>query len=561
MSWTFRTDPGGFATRWSDDAAADYRAAGYWRDETLGDVARRACREAPDRLLLVEGDRRVTRAEAWEAASRLAAFFLSRGVKPGDVVSFQLPNWIEAAVIALAARRCGLVLNPVPPIYRESEVSYILQDCRAKLVFVPQVFRKHDHQRMLAGLRSQLPSLHDVVVVRGNGAAGLAWEHALSLAPARDDMLPPIDPAAAMVVMYTSGTTGRPKGVLHGHYAFDYRVRSMAETWSIGPSDLVFMPSPVTHITGAYWAFDMPWVAGATSVLMDVWSAEEGIDCIEKNRCTVTGGGTPFLRQLLDTAVRRPAAMASLRLFFCGGTTVSADLIREAAAKYPHCLFFRAYGSTEMPTTTLGIRDRAHADLGAETDGEVVPPTEVKIVDASSGADIADGEDGEILVRGPEQLVGYVHPEDNDGAFDEDGYFRMGDLGRRVHGRYLVITGRKKDIIIRSGENISPKEVEDVLATHAAVADVAVVAMPSRETGEKGCAFVVLRPGQTIDLPEIRRFLDLAGLARQKFPEHLVTIDELPRVPSGKVSKDVLRTRAKAIAEAGEADRRPEGMP
>jgi acyl-CoA synthetase (AMP-forming)/AMP-acid ligase II len=551
MSWTLRTDPSGFATRWSDDAAAYYRAAGYWRDETLADVARRACREAPDRLLLIEGDRRLTRAEAWDAAWRLAAFFLSRGLKPGDVVSFQLPNWTEAAVIALAVRRCGLVLNPIPPTYRESEVGYILQDCRAKLVFVPQVFRKHDHQRMLAGLRSQLPSLRDVVVVRGDGADGLEWEHALSLAPAPDDALPPIDPAAAMVVMYTSGTTGRPKGVIHNHYTFDYRVRSMAEAWSIGPSDVVFMPSPVTHITGAYWVFDMPWVSGATSVLLDVWSADEGIDGIEKNRCTVTGGATPFLRQLLDTAMRRPAAMASLRLFFCGGTIVSADLIREAAAAYPSCLIFRAYGSTEMPTTTLGIRDRAQADLGAETDGEIVPPTQVEIVDASSGAKIADGEEGDILVRGPEQFLGYVHPEDNIGAFDEDGYFRMGDLGRRVHGRYLLITGRKKDIIIRSGENISPKEVEDVLASHAAVADVAIVAMPSRETGEKGCAFVVLRPSQTIDLAEIRRFLERAGLARQKCPEHLVIIDELPRVPSGKVSKDMLRARAKAIAEAG----------
>jgi acyl-CoA synthetase (AMP-forming)/AMP-acid ligase II len=313
------------------------------------------------------------------------------------------------------------------------------------------------------------------------------------------------------------------------------------------------MPSPVTHITGAYWAFDMPWVSGATSVLMDLWAPEAAIDCIEKHRCTVTGGATPFLRQMLDTAAQRPAAMASLRIFFCGGTTVSADLIREATAAHPHCLCFRAYGSTEMPTTTLGIRDRAHADLGADTDGEVVSPTEVRIVDPSGDANVADGEEGEILVRGPEQLVGYVHPDDNVGAFDEDGYFRMGDLGRRVHGNYLVITGRKKDIIIRSGENISPKEVEDVLATHTAVADVAIVAMPSRTTGEKGCAFVVLRPGQTIDLGEIRRFLQRAGLARQKFPEHLVTVDELPRVPSGKVSKDVLRARAKAIATEEES--------
>ena len=552
MSWSLRTDPSGFAVRWSADAAAAYRAAGYWRDERLTDVARRACREAAEHALLIEGDRRITRAEAWDAAARLAAFFSSRGLEPGDVVSFQLPNWIEAAVVALAARMCGLVLNPIPPIYREAEVRYILQDCGSKLVFVPEVFRKHDHVRMLAGLRADLPSLRDVVVVRGGGNDAVGWEQALSLAAAGDDALPPVDPAAAMVVMYTSGTTGRPKGVLHNHYTYDYRVRSMTEAWSIGPSDVVFMPSPVTHITGAYWAFDMPWVSGATSVLLDVWTPDEGIDCIERNRCTVTGGATPFLRQLLDTAVRRPAAMASLRLFFCGGTTVSADLIREAAAAYPSCMFFRAYGSTEMPTTTLGIRDRAQADLGAETDGEIVPPTEVRIVDASSGAPIADGEEGEILVRGPEQLLGYVHQEDNVGAFDDDGYFRMGDLGRRVHGRYLVITGRKKDIIIRSGENISPKEVEDVLASHAAVADVAIVAMPSRETGEKGCAFVVLRPGQTIDLAGIRRVVERAGLARQKCPEHLVIVDELPRVPSGKISKDVLRARAKAIAEAGE---------
>lgn len=557
MSWRLRIDPSGIATRWSDDAAAAYRAAGYWRDETLADVARRRCGEGPDRLLLIEGDRRMTRAQAWDAASRLAAYFLSCGLRPGDVVSFQLPNWIEAAVIALAARRCALVLNPIPPNYRESEVGYILRDCRAKLVFIPQVFRRHDHQRMLEALRPELPSLREVVVVRGDGTAGPQWRHALSRAPASDKDLPAIDPAAVMVVMYTSGTTGRPKGVLHNHYAFDYRVRSMAEAWSIGASDVIFMPSPVTHITGAYWAFDMPWVSGATSVLLDVWSAEEGIDCIEKNRCTVTGGATPFLRQLLDTAAERPAAMASLRLFFCGGAAVSADLIREAAARYPRCLFFRAYGSTEMPATTLGIRDRAHANCGAETDGEVVPPTEVKIVDAESGADVADGEEGEILARGPEQFVGYLHADDNVGAFDEDGYFRMGDLGRRVHGRYLVITGRTKDIIIRSGEKISPKEVEDVLSTHAAIAEVAIVAMPSRKTGEKACAFVVVRPGHKIDLEEMRRFLERAGLARQKFPEHLVIVDELPRVPSGKVSKDALRAHAKAIAATKEPVRQP----
>jgi acyl-CoA synthetase (AMP-forming)/AMP-acid ligase II len=202
-----------------------------------------------------------------------------------------------------------------------------------------------------------------------------------------------------------------------------------------------------------------------------------------------------------------------------------------------------------MPTTTVGIRNRAQAQMGAETDGEVIPPTEVRIVDPAGDTSVPEGAEGEIVARGPEQFVGYLHPEDNAASFDAAGFFRMGDLGRRVHGDYLVITGRKKDIIIRSGENISPKEVEDVLFNHPSVLEVAIVAMPSSTTGEKGCAFIIPREGATIDLPEVCRFLEAAGLARQKFPEHIVLVEELPRVPSGKVRKDVLRQRARAIAE------------
>lgn len=548
MSWSLRTDPSGFLARSSEEAAHRYRAEGHWRDATLVDAARAALRDAPDRVLLIEGDKRLTRAEAWDKALRLVAFFHARGLGPGDVVAFQLPNWIETAIIALAARMAGLVINPIPPIYRESEVGYILTDCGAKLIFVPRVFRKHDHRAMVEGLRGELPALRDVVTVRG-GPGDLSFEDALAHAPADEAALPKVDPASVMMVMYTSGTTGRPKGVLHTHYTFDYRVRGMGEAWAIGPDDVVFMPSPVTHITGAFWAFDMPWVRGSASLLVDVWSPNEAIGLIERNRCTVSGGATPFLQQLLDLGQTRPAALASLRLFFCGGTTVSPDLVRAASQAFPNCLFFRAYGSTEHTTATSGIRSRAQAQMGAETDGEIVPPTELRIVDPASGAPVADGEEGEVVGRGPELFVGYLHPEDNEASFDADGFFKSGDLGRRVHGNYLVITGRKKDIIIRSGENISPKEVEDVLFNHPRIAEAAIVAMPSPTTGEAGCAFVIPRDGAAIDLDEIRRFLTEAGLAKQKFPERLVLVDDLPRVPSGKVRKDVLRVRAREIAE------------
>lgn len=549
MSWGSKLDPSGFLVRWSDEAAARYRAAGYWRDATLVDAARAAVHDSPEKVLLIEGGVRLSRADAWDKALRLAAFFRSRGLKTGDVVSFQLPNWAETTIIALAARMSGLVVNPIPPIYRDAELGYILEDCRAKLIFVPHLFRRHDHRATIARLRADLPHLHGYVVVRGGEPADVKWEDALACAPAAEAALPKVDPSSVMMAMCTSGTTGRPKGVLHTHYSFDYRVRAMGEAWAIGPDDVVFMPSPVTHITGAFWAFDMPWVRGSTGVLIDVWSAPEALRCIERNRCTVSGGATPFLQQILDMADARPGALDSLRLFFCGGTTVSPDLVRAAAAKFPNCLFFRAYGSTEMPTTTVGIRLRSDARMGAETDGAVAPPTEVRIVDPAGDSPVPDGEEGEIIARGPEQFAGYLHLEDNEGCFDADGFFRMGDLGRRIHGNYLVITGRKKDIVIRSGENISPKEVEDALFNHPGIVEAAIVAMPSKVTGEKCCAFVIPQDKAGIDLPEIRRFLEAAGLARQKFPEHLVLVDELPRVPSGKVRKDVLRQRAREIAE------------
>lgn len=549
MSATLRTDPSGFAIRASDELTRRYLAEGYWQNATLVDTARAAVQAEPGRTLLIEGSLRLTRLDAWGQALQLCAFFAERGLKPGDVISLQLPNWTEAAIIALAARMAGLVINPIPPIYRDSELGYILANCRAKLIFVPQLFRKHDHTAMIEALRGDLPDLRDIVTVRGEGAR--TWDQALDRPPLAEAALPSVDPAAIMMVMYTSGTTGRPKGVLHTHYSFGNRVRAMGEAWNIGLDDVVFMPSPVTHITGAFWAFDMPWVRGCSSVLIDVWSADDGIRCIADNQCTVSGGATPFLQQFLDVAADQPDVLSSLRLFFCGGTTVSPDLIRQASAAFPGCLFFRAYGSTEMTCVTLGIQDRSQADLGAETDGIVLPPTEAKLLD-DADQPVGAGDEGEILARGPGLFAGYLDPADNAGAFDDTGFFRMGDLGKLVQGNYLVITGRKKDIIIRSGENISPKEVEDMLALHPAVAEAAIVAMPSPSTGEKGCAFIIPQPGQAIDLAEIKRYLDGTGLARQKFPEHLVLVDDLPRVPSGKVQKEVLRKRAREIAEGSQ---------
>jgi len=531
--------------------AARYRDKGFWRDETLVDIAWQRVSEAPAKTLIIENTTQLSREVVWNQALRIAAFFNARGLVVGDVVSFQLPNWSETVVIALAARMLGLVINPIPPIYRETELSYILNDCGAKLLFIPTDFRNHDFPAMLAKIRGNLTSLKHAVCVRGRSDDTYAWNDALAMPALSVDDLPRVDAASAMIVMYTSGTTGRPKGVLHTHHSYDYKTRQMGEFWGVGESDVIFMPSPVTHISGAFWSFDMPWVRGAATMLMDVWNPEAALHAIDTNRCTISGGATPFLQQLLDAAAEKPGTLKSLRMFFCGGTTVSPELIKKASSAFPDCLFFRAYGSTEMPTAAMGIRDRVDAQRGAETDGELADPVEIKIVD-DTGRNLADGEEGEILARGPELFAGYLHDEDNQSCFDAEGFFRMGDLGRRVQGNYLVITGRKKDIIIRSGENISPKEVEDLLLEHPAVDDIAIVAMPSLVTGEIGCAFLIPKKGKSIDLLEIQRYLNGQGLARQKFPEYLVLLNELPRVPSGKIKKDVLRIKARELATAGE---------
>jgi len=554
-TWRVENDIGGFPVRRSVEAKAEYEASGVWRRDTLTDIARVRIAEDPDRVLLIEGERRLTRGEAWDKARRLSSFFVSRGLNPGDVISFQLPNWVEAAVVALAARMYGLIINPIPPIYRESELSYIMSDCGSKLIFTPGVFRKWDHRAAVEKVRPDVPTLRDVVTVRAEPADGaMRLEHILATHDPIDLAdLPKVDPEALMMVMYTAGTTSRPKGVLHSHQTFGNSAWRMIDTWGLDAKEVFFMPSPLTHITGAFWSFDMPWLCGASSVLMDVWTPEDGVRCIEENGCTLTGGATPFLQQLLNVAGDRPEAVKTLRIFFCGGTTVSPDLVKAAAAAFPGCLFWRGYGCTESPCTTMGIRGREYAQMGAETDGEVMAPTEVKMISPDGDGLVPDGEEGEIAVRGPETFLGYLRPQDNAAAFDEEGFFRTGDLGRRVHGDYLVITGRKKDIIIRNGENISPKEVEDVLYLDPDIVEAAIVAMPSKATGEKGCAFIIPRPGAKVDLASISSFLAKAGLARQKFPEHVVLVDDLPRVPSGKVKKDVLRLEARRIAEAEEA--------
>lgn len=534
--------------RVSRAAADNYRASGAWIDKTTADFAEQRARQTPQQIAVVEGGRRLTYAFLLEEARRIAAGLRDLGLQRGDVISFQLPNWWEAAVVNLAASLGGWTANPIVPIYRDAEVGFILADCQAKVIFVPEQFRSIDYAGMLERIAAGGGARPLVVTVRGGESAGARRYETLGLgsAPWEGSAARPDD---LKLVLYTSGTTGRPKGVLHSHNTLMAELCAVTQFWRVGERDVFIMPSPVTHITGYLYALEYVFFAGIKVVLMERWDARLAVELIQAEQASLTVGATPFLAELAATVEDLDVRLPSFRLFASGGAPVPPDLVLRASRALPGCLVCRVYGSSESPTVTLGINDPADQARAATTDGKVCN-NEVRIADAVTGAPLPLGEEGEILVRGPEVMLAYLREEDTRDAFDADGFFRTGDLGTLSPDGFITVTGRKKDLIIRGGENLSPKEIEDLLHAHPDVLEAAVIAMPHPRLGETPCAWVVLKPGRSMDLAQMCAYLDAQRLARQKFPERLIVADALPKTASGKVLKHVLRTR---IAEAPES--------
>jgi acyl-CoA synthetase (AMP-forming)/AMP-acid ligase II len=540
-----RRDAGGWAVRWNPAVAKRAAAGGDWPNRTVAQFAQQRAVHSPNRVLLIDGELELTCGDLYQRARRLAGYFVSIGLNSGDVVSFQLPNWWEASVIDIAASMIGVVLNPIVPINRDAEVTYMLNESRSRVMFVPGVFRMYDYAAMLRRILPALNSAPRVVVVRA-GAGEFEAFGSIEASRAVETPLP-IDPNAVKLLLYTSGTTGRPKGVLHSHNSIHADSTKMKAAMHLTDDDTLFCPSPVTHISGYLWALNMPWYGNMRAVMQDIWDPDAAFELMARHECAFMVGATPFLQGLVQAAKKRGHTLPRLKYFMCGGASVPPSLIYEAAELFPNCIPWRTFGATESPTMTGPPATRRDLRLAAETDGRL-NRAEVRVVDIATGVPRAEGEEGEILVREPSMALGYARAEDNEGAYDADGYFRTGDIGKIVDVDHIVCTGRKKDLIIRSGENISAKEVEDAIYRSPRVIDVAVVSMPSRRTGEAICAFIVTRPGDTISLAEVSAMVWNAGLARQKAPVHIELIAELPKTPSGKVRKDLLRERARHCA-------------
>ncbi len=507
--------------RVDEQRAADAYRRGLWVRETLADALRDAARATPDRTALVDSDIRLDCQTLYEQATALAQTLLAR-MPAGSVVSFMLPNWHEAAVIYLGATLAGMVVNPILPSLRDRELAFILADADSRAIFVPSTFGNHDYAAMLDRVTASMASPPEVVVVRGDGHTPYPSMFDGD-APA---VLPVLNPDTVRMILYTSGTTGRPKGVLHTHNSIHALIRQIGEHWRVADGDTFLVPSPIAHIGGSIYAFECPLLLGTTAVLMERWDPDRAVSLMLAERCTHMAGATPFLDGLLGAAERAGTRLPDLKVFICGGASVPPSLIRGAVDYFEKAVVTRVYGSTEVPVTTVGSFDTV--DHAADTDGR---------------AGIADIKlfDGEIRARGPQMLVGYLHPEDETAAFDDEGYFRTGDLARWVDDGYVVVTGRAKDIIIRNGENISPKEVEDLLVGRAGIAEIAVVGVPDERTGERACAVIVTADDRTPSLDDLAELLIDEGLAKFKIPERIVIWDALPKNDAGKVLKHQIR--------------------
>jgi cyclohexanecarboxylate-CoA ligase len=527
------------------------REAGFWRDRLLTDYLDAVIAARPDAVAIVgrnsmTGERTVlTYAEFGQRVERLALGLAALGVERGDVVSFQLPNWWQFTALHLACLRIGAASNPVMPIFRERELGFMLGLAESKVFIVPRQFRGFDHAGMARQLRTTLPHLRHLLVVGGSGEED--FDRLLETRPGVDPQAlfaeRRLDGNAVVQLLYTSGTTGEPKGVMHTSNTLFSNVNAYIERIGLTADDVVIMSSPMAHQTGFMYGLMTPIMLGVKTVLQDIWQPEEAANLIEAEGVTFTMASTPFLSDLTDVAVRRPEAMRSLRLFAAGGAPIPRILSRRAAEALG-ARILSLWGMTENGAATVTGPDDP-PEKAFEADGRALPGVEVRVVDAQDQP-LPPNEEGRLQIRAASNFVGYLRrPQWY--AMDADGWFETGDLARMDEDGFIRITGRAKDIIIRGGENIPVVEIEELIYRHPAVMEAAVVAMPDPRLGERACAFVVLRPDQSLTLGELNDFLLGKKMSRQYLPERLEIVGQMPKTPSGKIQKFVLRHTAQDL--------------
>ena len=542
--------------RYTPEQIEDYYRTGQWTDENFTELLKQRAQSHADKVFVTDGTHELTYAELYTTSQQLAVGLRRRGLAAGDRVAVQLPNWAAFVVVAAALARIGAVMVPIMPIYRRDEVSHVIEDAAVRMAIAPAEFKGFDYVGMFEEIRRESSTLREIVAVR----AGADAREALG---ARDiDILEDLivgdvtaeqadaeldfrtHPDDPYVIVYTSGTTSRPKGCVHTFNTYASGARALTIAFGHTEADVQFGPSPITHTTGLVTSVLIPMLAGAATHFMAEWNPAQALVDIEKFGCTAAVTATTFLQTLMAAADEHPEAdLSSLRVWTCAGSPIPAAVVENATAKLPGTRVLSLYGRSEnLSTTTCTIEDSPERSI--TSDGAALPGAEVKIV-GEDGAEVPRGSEGDIAFRGPSHMIRYLNrPVDTDELYTPDGFSRSGDLGVMDADGFVRVTGRTKDIVIRGGMNISVREVEDKLASHPDLSAIAVVGMPDANLGEKVCLYAVPKAGhQAPTVEELRTYLTERGVAIQKTPERVIVIEELPMTATGKIQKHVLRKR------------------
>ena len=522
---------------------------GYWLNKTIIASLQTALQQNPDKTALVsfKTDKKTERAfsyqQLWEMTNKIALGLKHLGVSKNDVVSCQLPNWWEFTLLYFACSRIGAVLNPLMPIFRERELEFMLRHGESKVFVVPKIFRNFDHEQLANQLKAKIETLEHVVVIDGNTENNFnallvnhGLDNHLAAVTALDDFNLGADDITQLI--FTSGTTGEPKGVMHTSNTLYSNIVPYAKRLNLNENDVVLMASPMAHQTGFMYGLIIPIELNAKVILQDVWEVSQAVELIHQHQVSFTMASTPFLNDLSNTVAEHHDQVNSLKTFLCAGAPIPGPLVQKARETLG-VKVISAWGMTECGaiTTTL-ISDEDERSYN--TDGVALPGVEIKITN-KQGQPKAVNEAGRLMIRSCSSFGGYLkrsHLNDT----DQDDWFDTGDIAYQDEQGYIRICGRKKDVIIRGGENIPVAEIESLLYKHPNIAVIAIVAYPDERLGERACAIVKLKdPTQQLQFTDMVEFLKTHNLAMQYIPERLEIWDEIPMTPSGKIQKFKLR--------------------
>jgi acyl-CoA synthetase (AMP-forming)/AMP-acid ligase II len=522
---------------WSDE----------WPHVSITEIVSAHALRDPNRVAVIDPPSGVvlTYAQLVAEAAKVAAGLTANGIRPGDVVGVQLPNWWEFLVLYLATSRINAVFCPMSPAYREAELSYMIPSADMKLLVCPGDYRGRHYGTLLQAVCGRLQLNVPVVTVRDSARPAADCKSFESLSSYGEMDVQPADPDSAHIILFTSGTESKPKGVVHTHNTSNYSLVVCTELWGLGPKDVVLVAAPVTHGAGFNWCLRAALFSGAAQVMLETWQGQAGADAIRDHGCTFTYAPTRFLQDLLEVARNSHEARFQIRTFGSGGSPIPRKLVQEAR-DLMDCTVLATYGQTECFVAT-STRLSDDPDKISTTDGASIPGAEVKIVGAE-GESLAAGESGVCVTRGPHLGAGYLDASlGTVTPFSPDGWLWTGDTCVMDAEGYIRVVGRVKEIIIRNGRNISPAEVEEHILGLPSVRQVGVVGIPDAEAGESVAAVVVPSEGESVTLEEVRKHLEAIGVARFKWPEHLVLRKELPHSAVGKLRRKDLRAQLQGL--------------